>query len=358
MQAKQFWLWGVVLLSTLAIGILMSPNILTSDWLDKLDSDDDVVASDSEKSAPSLMAVELDSDLIELAGIKTAIVKEAILSPEVRAWASVHSVQPLLEQRGELVQQQAQRKEAEVVMDAMYQEWSRLQELATQAGSIANKEVASAKAKWQAAKARFDSAQLHFDLIKNKIAGYWPETIADWITADNSLALNRIVSRQDSLLRVSLPVGSSLNSEVKTLSVVLPNQEKALKTATFIAPVLSGNQSAFGQSYYFLIKDTALPESLRLDVWVPKQPTALKGVSIPGEALVWYGGQQWIYVRRSLENFQRVSAQSMIPTAIGVFDINNLISPQEKVVIRGAQTLLSEEFKWQIMDEDDDDDDD
>ena len=95
---------------------------------------------------------------------------------------------------------------------------------------------------------------------------------------------------------------------------------------------------------------------MRLDAWVPESQEPVTGVMIPDDSIIWYAGQPWAYTEIDNGLYQRVSLKHTLPAAEGLFDEQGLINPGDELVVDGAQTLLSEEFKWQIVEEDDDDD--
>jgi hypothetical protein len=71
-----------------------------------------------------------------------------------------------------------------------------------------------------------------------------------------------------------------------------------------------------------------------------------EGVLIPPSAVVWKDGKAWVYVERGEGSFVRkqVSADAQ---AVGSFVVSNLPAGT-RVVVRGAQLLLSEEFHTEV----------
>lgn len=68
------------------------------------------------------------------------------------------------------------------------------------------------------------------------------------------------------------------------------------------------------------------------------------GVVVPAGSVVWHAGQAWAYVRTGQTQFARRAAPTDRPVAGGYFAAAGF-RPGESVVVRGAQDLLSEEFK-------------
>jgi hypothetical protein len=73
---------------------------------------------------------------------------------------------------------------------------------------------------------------------------------------------------------------------------------------------------------------------------------------VPTSAIVWHDGQPWVYREARDHGFVRVAVPAMPGAGSSLF-VDSALTPGQRVVIRGAQTLLSEEFRQQIPDEDD-----
>ncbi len=71
------------------------------------------------------------------------------------------------------------------------------------------------------------------------------------------------------------------------------------------------------------------------------------GVIVPDSAVVWLDGKAWVYVRKDAEHFVRRAVPVSRPAGEGWFVTKNY-SAGDRVVVQGAQLLLSEEFRSQI----------
>ena len=92
---------------------------------------------------------------------------------------------------------------------------------------------------------------------------------------------------------------------------------------------------------------------MRLYVWLPNTGFTGEGVNIPAEAIVWYAGKPWAYIQIDDEHFSRRSLLNPIQ-ASDSWLVKENFKVGERIVVSGAQTLLSEEFKYAIPDVDDD----
>jgi hypothetical protein len=78
------------------------------------------------------------------------------------------------------------------------------------------------------------------------------------------------------------------------------------------------------------------------------------GLLIPSTAVVWYGGKAWVYKKQDKENFVRLPINTEHPSKDGWFNQASVIQANDEIVTSGAQLLLSEEFKYQIKNENED----
>jgi multidrug efflux pump subunit AcrA (membrane-fusion protein) len=104
-------------------------------------------------------------------------------------------------------------------------------------------------------------------------------------------------------------------------------------------PAVQGNP-------YFYAAGSALPVGTRTTAHVPLGEKSTQGLLIPASAVVWYGGQPWVYVRTASDRFTR----RYVPSALAIdrgFIVTSGFRAGDDVVIRGAQLLLSEELRPQ-----------
>ena len=362
MIKKQSWGVGLGLLLALILGVLLGPLVTDVKWHQQLqqlligqqvDADDDAEDDDAEAVMP--MTVLLDETAQQLAGIETITLEKSSFYPENRARATVVSIQPMLQKRAELRKLQAAVDVAKVREQSTLRELNRLQKLAKATGSVANKEVLAAEAAWLEAKATLNQAQVQLDNLQRIIRQQWDATMAAWIFNPEDVAFKRLVERSDSLLLVTMPVGEPLQADVNMIRVAPEGDRAQARKAEYVAPAISVDSSLQGETYYFRIDTGRLRAGMRLDAWVPESQTPIDGVMIPDNAIIWYAGQPWAYTQIDVGLYQRVSLKNTLPAAEGLFDERGLLKPGDVLVIDGAQTLLSEEFKWQIVEEDDDD---
>ena len=71
------------------------------------------------------------------------------------------------------------------------------------------------------------------------------------------------------------------------------------------------------------------------------------GLLIPSDAVVWYGGERWVYVRDTPGSFiRRPIPREAFQTDKGIIVASGFEAGQQ-IVVRGAQLLLSQELQPQ-----------
>ena len=163
------------------------------------------------------------------------------------------------------------------------------------------------------------------------------------------------LARFDKLLaRVDVPAGETIASGLTTASIVpLGFNDKPLNGAR-VGFAASVDPKTQGQPFVFRVADGSgeLRPGLSVTAYLETPGPARSGAVVPRSAVIWQTGKSWVYVQTDKEKFARREVALEDPASGGWF--TRSLKPGDKVVTRGAQMLLSEEFKSQIRVEDDD----
>ena len=181
----------------------------------------------------------------------------------------------------------------------------------------------------------------------------WNTELTELALKENSTLFDRLLNREDFLVLVTLKANQNLSKETAFVFVNRTDNRAQARKAYFISAAPFSDTALQGETYFFRTNANKIRIGMRLYVWLPETGFSGEGVHIPEPAVVWYAGKPWAYVQIDDELFSRRSLLNPIQTNAGWLVKENF-SAAEKVVISGAQTLLSEEFKWAIPDEDDD----
>ena len=362
---SRFSFWLTVLI-VLVVIIFAMPALSKSSLLETIDNwfddyteavedaqDDGDDHDDDEAVVVSNMMVRIDDEIVDYVGVETLTLVETSFFPEAKALAKVVDIRPMLALRTRHKQALAALNIAKIAEQAANQELARLKLLAKGAGSVATKNVNYAEARWREARAKSQGLNINIQAVGDEAKQVWGDKISAWILSPDSKQWQRLLSHQDSLLLVTLPVDVSMSPEVSFIRIARDGSRKQARKAYFVSPALITDQLIQGETYFFKTATGKLRLGMRLDAWLPQGDEPLNGVFIPEQAIVWSSGQPWVYVQVDDDLYQRKTIQSGLTSAGGLF-LEQGIESGERLVIQGAQMLLSEEFRWQILDEDDD----
>jgi hypothetical protein len=127
--------------------------------------------------------------------------------------------------------------------------------------------------------------------------------------------------------------------------IEVAGEDDQRQPAEYVSPAQQADPSIAGTSSIYRTPATpATANGARLIAYVSTPAIASPGVLIPADALVWFGGQPWAYVQTVPDGFARIPVPTGAPMNHGYF-VQQGIEPDARVVVRGAQLLLSEELK-------------
>jgi len=172
----------------------------------------------------------------------------------------------------------------------------------------------------------------------------------EWVESGQPLLR---VARFDKLFaRVDVPAGEIVAPDLTTASIVPLGHDAKPLTGERVGFAVSVDPKTQGQPFVFRVTDTsgALRPGLSVTAYLEAPGPARNGAVVPRSAVIWQTGKSWVYVQTEKEKFARREVELEDPASGGWF--TRSLTPGDKVVTRGAQMLLSEEFKSQIRVED------
>ena len=101
-----------------------------------------------------------------------------------------------------------------------------------------------------------------------------------------------------------------------------------------------------GQGSLLLQRTDPLPPGAAVVAWLTVPGSEESGVTVPREALLRHQGEVFVYLQTGDETFARRQIVLERPADSGWF-VHDGLKAQDKVVVVGAQQLLSEELKGQ-----------
>ena len=158
-------------------------------------------------------------------------------------------------------------------------------------------------------------------------------------------------ARFDSLIaRVDVPPGETALASVSTARILPLGREDTSFRGERVSLAATVDSKTLGQGFLFRFstRGAALRPGTAVTAYLPVAGTRKQGVSIPRSAVVRYGGKAWAYAQVEGDQFARREVALEEPTDNGWF-VGSGFAPGDRVVVAGAQVLLSEEMKSQIQ---------
>jgi len=161
------------------------------------------------------------------------------------------------------------------------------------------------------------------------------------------------LQRFDRLLaRVNLAVGDRLPSAAPA-ALLVPAGYENMAPLPAVSAGVAAEADAHAQGLPLLFRLDRVYPGLRPGIAVTARftlpGTTGEGVLVPRSALVQYEGRLWVYIQTKPDRFTRRPVSADVPTAGGLLAAHGF-APGDRIVVTGAQTLLSEEFKSQNED--------
>jgi hypothetical protein len=258
---------------------------------------------------------------------------------QVTAPAVVLPAQDLATFRNNTLAAQAQVQKSRIDADVARKEYARLSALFDQNHNVSEKSLESAGGTVQADEADVRTGEQQLALQESIVQQQWGGPVARWV-AEGSPELQQVLAQRDLLVQMTLPESARLwPPKIISLEITAGAQIRA----SFVSSLPRVDPRVQGQSFLYLAPaHTGLAPGVnlvaRLSIGNPMQ-----GLILPTSAVVWSEGKAWVYQQTAPDRFTRRAIATDSPVENGLF-IGSGLAPGDKVVIQGAQTLLSEEL--------------
>lgn len=304
------------------------------------------------KPAASAGTVRLTPEQRQAAGLAVEPLRAVRYRPEALAYGKVLDIHPLLALRVRYRAAKAEAGMATAALDLARKNRDRLSAL-HRAEIIAGREWVQAEAQWQSERARAEAAgRLPGEILREAEHGYGAE-LARLALEGEAALFDDLAAHRRFLLRITLPADHSLPSKNAPIFVAREHDRSRATEAKLISPAPATDELVQGETWFFHAEGPGLRAGMRINAWVPMDVAALEGVAIPPSAVVWHAGKPWVYEETEDGGYARIEVAGYRELGSGWF-VERGFKAGGKLVVTGGQTLLSEEFRRQIPDEDDD----
>ena len=281
----------------------------------------------------------LDSETQSKLGLKVAALRETSMRETLIAPAVVIAVQDLVTLRTSYVEAQSRLEKARANADVARKEYDRLSALYHDDQNASQKALQAAEGASRADAAEVRAASAELDLQASAVHENWGSVVEKWVTGGGS-SLHDVLDLRVMLVQITLPAGQ--NAAPKTVSLEMPGAVFARATMVSQFPRVDPRLQGISLLYELPARPSLAP-GLNLVAHL-SIGRILQGVIVPESAVVWSEGKAWVYQQTGPNRFTRRAVMTDTPADRGYFVAHD-ISPGDKVVVGGAQLLLSEEFR-------------
>lgn len=316
--------------------------------------DEEQIATPSAVSADGGFAVvTVSPESQQASGLRTTPLQAARAQAAVEVYGVVVDPRPLVEGRARLMALAGEREVLRVGAANAQSEYQRLKQLYEDERNVAERAVLAAQAQWQGEQARMTALEQQAGAIRDELRASWGPVLAGWAQTSNAAMLDALVQQRQALVQLVFPYEAQSNAGRDEIALAPVGAREAQRPARFVSPSPRTDGALPGATYFYLAGGRDLRVGVRVTGQLRMPGNARDGVLVPDTAVVWHGGKAWVYVKDGDARFVRREVSTAQELPGGWFNAEGLTAG-DAVVISGAQLLLSEEFKFQIRNENED----
>jgi hypothetical protein len=272
-------------------------------------------------------------------GLATETLERAVRPLEAEAYGFVLDPAPLSTLNSDLMSAQA-------ALGASRAQYRRTRRLYADQKNASLRDLQSAEAAYLGNRARLEA-------LEHQVSDRWGREIAQMNSRARGQLVRALIDRREAIARVTVPVGDVFDSAPgKATVAVLGHEAEPLNArAVYNAPAVVARMQ--GQAFLLLMPTKNFPvrPGIAVSARIPTSDRSEQGVMVPRSAVVRYAGAEWVYCELDGDRFVRREIVPAEVTRTGYFVSRNL-APGMRLVVTGAQALLSEELKAQIQTQD------
>jgi hypothetical protein len=280
----------------------------------------------------------MDEQAQKRVGIEVGALAAGSNRPQADVPATVLSAQDLASFRNSYVAAQSQIEKSRVDIEVARKQYARAKSLFDSDQNVSAKTLESADGNLRALETEERAAEQQLQLQGAMAEQQWGGVVARW-AMEGSPELDRVLGMSEALIQVTLPFDQNYSAP-KTIVVEVPGRTRA--EARLISAFPRVDPRIQGRSFLYSApaQGDFTPGVNLVSHFTVGSST--RGVVVPSSAVVWSDGKAWAYLQKDARQFSRREVATGSPVDAGYF-VTTGFAAQDKVVTRGAQSLLSEE---------------
>ncbi len=319
------------------------------------DSDEQVKAPNRIDNKDGMTSITMSSATQAQSDIAVTSIKSSSYQAGVSSYGNVIAIDSLLELRSKYMAAKADADISRAALTRNKVEYNRLHELNLDNKNVSDKVVGIALADLKSEEAKVAAAESTAKNIADTMRQTWGGALTKQ-ALNNSSLLQSLIDYKAVLIQIVLPFDAAepvINSSMNVSPTASPSH---IIKADFISRAPNSNATIQGKTYFYYAKTSDLRAGMQVNaanIKATNNQNNKSGVIIPNSAVVWYGGKPWVYKKIGQDKFYRLPINTDSEVENGWFYKGSL-KPGDQLVTSGAQLLLSEEFKYEITNENDD----
>jgi len=318
--------------------------------------EEEVVTPNRVKQVKGATVVTLSKDGQKQSDIQTVSLTSSQHQKTLNTLGNVVSIDTLIELRTRYLNAKANANIARASLANSKQDYQRMQSLNRDDRNVSDHVMLAAQAVFKADQAKVQAAETEANNLNDTMRQTWGETLANEASKEPaSASLQSLLQHKEVLLLITLPADSNVKAG-ETISVVPTGAQTKAINAKLVAASPQTDSTIQGRTYYFRAPAENLRAGMRVSVEMKDSASnkVSDGVAVPASAVVWYAGKPWVYKKQGEESFIRLPISTDNEINGGWFNRSEQLAAGDNLVVNGAQLLLSEEFKYQIKNENQD----
>jgi len=309
------------------------------------------------KSVNGVNFITLSAEIQSNSGIKTSPIQSSVYKKNLTNYATVLNIDFLIEQKNRFNEIKNQISLLTNELDRDKKNYDRFKLLNDDNKNVSDKALQEVKVNYENTRIKLNATQELVSGIKQNIRAQWGETILSMIDQGLKKELFEFLLQDKArIVKVTLSENTD-NEPPKNISLALIDNLSEKFLANYLAESPTLDKSLKGKTYFYIVYSNKLRIDSKVIASLVQENISSeseKYLAIPKEAVVWNAGQAWIYIKTGENKFLRKVIQTDNESPNGWIIKEEHIKENDLIVINGAQLLLSEEFKYQIKNENDD----
>lgn len=287
-------------------------------------------------------SVTLDSETQAHLGIRVTSLSGSSHREEVRAPATVLSAQELIDLRNNYLAAATKVHKARLSVDLSQKEYDRLRALYQDNQNTSQKSLQAAEATLRLNEVDVQAAEQEMRFVESTARQRWGDVVATWLSK-GSPHFDPLLRQSVFFIQVTLPANERVSPPQSATLEASPGE---LVPAELVSSFPRVDPRIQGLSLLYLTTARdGLSPGMNLTARLPVGARA-SGVVVQESAVVWWQGKGWAYVQVGRNVFVRREVPTQLAVPKGWF-VARGFAPGERVVVTGAQALLSAELRPQ-----------